>query len=78
MPVDILHALSSWHQKGVPDTQSREDKEASREAAEEIADTFPICQPEGARVRRELATCQGVRETSMMEGDLFTREMASR
>ena len=72
--------LSSWASsattasKGVPDTQSREDKEVSREAAEKIADTFPICQPEGARVlggfgRRELATCQGVRETSMMEGD---------
>ena len=48
--------LSSWASsattasKGVPDTQSREENETSRETAEELADTFPICQPEGARV----------------------------
>ena len=48
--------LSSWASsattasKGVPDTQSREDKETSRETAEKIADTFPICQPENAKV----------------------------
>ena len=48
--------LSSWESSattasgGVPDTQSREENETSRETVEELADTFPICQPEGARV----------------------------
>ena len=43
--------LSSWASsaatasKSVPDTQSEEGKEISREAEEKIADTFPICQP---------------------------------
>ena len=41
--------LSAWASsattasKGVPDTQAKDDQEA-------VADTFPICQPEGARL----------------------------
>ena len=48
--------LSSWASsaatasKGVPDTQSEEGKEISREAEEKIADTLMICQQEGARL----------------------------
>ena len=47
--------LSSWASsattasKGVPDTRLREENETPRETAEELADTFPICQPEGSR-----------------------------
>ena len=72
--------LSSWASsattasKGVPDTQSQDDEKTPQEVPETMADTFPICQPEGARVlggfgRRELATFQAVRETSMMGGE---------
>ena len=48
--------LSSWASsattasEGVPDAQSRKENETPRETAEEPADTFPICQPEGTRV----------------------------
>ena len=36
--------------KGVPDTQAKDDEKISQEVPETVADTFPICQPEGARV----------------------------
>ena len=44
--------LSSWASSAttVPDTQSKEGEKIFREVPEIIADTFPICQPEGARV----------------------------
>ena len=48
--------LSAWASsattasEGVPDTQSRKENETPRETAEELADTFPICQPEGDRI----------------------------
>ena len=81
--------LSSWASsattasKGVPDTQSREDKETSRETAEKIADTFPICQPEGARVLGGFGpprTCDlpGVPRDFHDGGGLCSPEMASR
>ena len=73
--------LSAWASsattasKGVPDTQAKDDQEA-------VADIFPICQPEGARLlggldHRELATSPKVRETFMMEGAFALRQMAS-
>ena len=73
MLLSSLASSATTASKGVPDTQSREDKEISREAAEKIADTFPICQPEGARVLgdfRPPRTCDlpGGPEISMMEG----------
>ena len=41
-----------------PYTQSKEENKSSREMAEEIADTFPICQPEGFESSRWFrATC---------------------
>ena len=48
--------LSAWASSAatasadVPDTQSKEDKEATLDTAEEPADIFPICQPEGDRI----------------------------
>ena len=36
--------------KLLPDTQSRKENETPLETAEELADTFPICQPEGDRI----------------------------
>ena len=48
--------LSSWASsattasKCVPDTQSRKENETPCKAAEELRNTFPICQPEGSRV----------------------------
>ena len=52
------------------DTQSREENKTSRETAEELADTFlRALESWVALGRRESATCQGVRETSMTEGD---------
>ena len=77
--------LSSWASsattasEGVPDTQPRKENETSRETAEELADTFPICQPEGARVfgwlwaAENLRPARGANKTSMMEGD-FARQ----
>ena len=57
MPVWIASLiLSAWASsattasEGVPDTQSRKGNETPRETAEELADTFPICQPEGDRI----------------------------
>ena len=48
--------LSAWASsattasEGVPDTQLRKENETPLETAEELADTFPICQPEGDRI----------------------------
>ena len=70
--------------EGVPDTQSRKENETFRETAEELADTFPICQPErGDRILGgfgppRICDLNGVREISMMGGTLLAREVAPR
>ena len=55
--------LSSWASSATISLEG-----CSRETAEELADTFPICQPEGSGV------LGGFGETSMTEGDSARQE----
>ena len=81
--------LSSWASsattasKGVPDTQSKDDEKTPQEVPEIMAATFPICQPEGARVLGGFGpprTCDLPESPRDFHdgGPLLAREMASR